>query len=855
MEQQSKRVSACGLVFSLPLLVSQFSLAGIEEIIVTAQKREQNLQDVPIAVSALSGTQLNNLSISDVFDLQDSVPALAVRQNQTATTSNFSIRGVGTSGSNFGLESSVGLYVDGVYRARQNSMINEMVDMAGVEVLRGPQGTLFGRNTSSGAVLMNTAAPSQEFGGYVSASAGNLGLISTQGAVGGGLVDDVLAWRLAGFTTDRDGYVSDRLLGSDSINDRDREGGRLQFLYTPSDDIRIRLIGDYSRIDETCCSAVTVNNNYQVYTRDSLTGSYATFPGFGSDSILSLPSSVLIPGTPIPGFGVALIGEDQVFDDLVSLSSLPESTNRDKGFSIQADWDLSSGTLTSISGWREFESNDYVDGDFSSIDIFSRRERADQEAFTQEFRFHFSGDRVEGIVGAYYFQQTLDSLSDTQLGVDTNNYVALGVYSQASSLAGQAALAAQGDDLGSAVALQNAAFSAAELGTAMVLGLENVPLDPASTLYPLQLAGFSGQAFPATASGLNRMSQDHKAWALFGQFDYRFTDTVIVTAGLRYTSEEKEIEGTFSEPGASWGALLGLPDLTIINPRENIDETLNDEQITGTLKLSWYPLEDLLFFASFGTGYKSGGTNTDRINPAFSVIFDAETSETFELGMKADIPAHNLRLNVTLHHTTTEDYQTNAFQGNGFNLSNAGKVEARGGELELWWSPTATFSGNFAYVYNKAEFKGFDKANCWIAYSWLTGVHDPGRGAPTDQFCDRSGGALDTNPEHSFIVGGSKIFPLGQGRELYVRGDYVYRGEQYMDSNLDPYKIQDGYGVFNARTGVRLLSQGIDIALWGRNLSDEDYLNVHFDVPLQFGKLNAYTAEPRTYGATLRVEF
>jgi outer membrane receptor protein involved in Fe transport len=300
---------------------------------------------------------------------------------------------------------------------------------------------------------------------------------------------------------------------------------------------------------------------------------------------------------------------------------------------------------------------------------------------------------------------------------------------------------------------------------------------------------------------------------------------------------------------------LGLSDLTIVNPRQNVDEALKDEQLTGTVKLSWFPVEDLMLFASFGTGYKSGGTNTDRINPVFDVIFDAETSETFEVGVKADIPSRDLRVNLTLHHTTTENYQTNAFQGNGFNLSNAGEVEARGGELEVWWSPTATFDTNFSYVYNKAEFKGFERANCWIAYSWLTGIQDPGRQLPTDQFCDRSGGPLDTNPEHSFIVGATKVFAVAQGREIFVHGDYVYRDEQYMDSNLDPFKVQDGYGLVNARAGFRLLAEGVELAFWGRNLFDKDYLNVHFDVPLQFGKLNAYTGEPRTYGATLRVEF
>ena len=198
----------------------------LEEIMVTAQKREQNIQDIPVAVTALSGEQLVEHGITDMFDLQQSAPGLIVDQSQTATTANFSIRGVGTSSQNFGLESSVGLYVDGVYRARQSAMINELVDVERVEVLRGPQGTLFGRNTSSGAVLLNTVAPDHETDGYLEMTYGNLDLFSANGAFGGSLIEDVLAVRVTGFTTSRDGFVDAVGQGESLINDRNRQGGR-----------------------------------------------------------------------------------------------------------------------------------------------------------------------------------------------------------------------------------------------------------------------------------------------------------------------------------------------------------------------------------------------------------------------------------------------------------------------------------------------------------------------------------------------------------------------------------------------------------------------------------------------------
>ena len=197
----------------------------LEEIVVTAQKREQNIQDIPIAVTALSGEHLVEHGITDMFDLQQTAPGLIVDQSQNATTANFSIRGVGTSAQNFGLESSVGLYVDGVYRARQSAMINELVDIERVEVLRGPQGTLFGRNTSSGAVLLNTIKPQHETGGYFEMAYGNMDLFSANGAIGGSLVEDVLAVRVTGFTTDRDGFVDTANHGKSAVSDRNRRGG------------------------------------------------------------------------------------------------------------------------------------------------------------------------------------------------------------------------------------------------------------------------------------------------------------------------------------------------------------------------------------------------------------------------------------------------------------------------------------------------------------------------------------------------------------------------------------------------------------------------------------------------------
>lgn len=840
-------------------IITPLSLADsmLEEVVVTAQKREQSIQEVPVAVTALTGEQLLESGITDVFDLQQNTPSLTVAQNQNSTTSNFSIRGVGTSGSNFGLESSVGLYIDGVYRARQSAMINEMVDMDRVEVLRGPQGTLFGRNSPSGAVLMYTEQPSHEFGGYINVSAGNYDLQSINGAIGGSLIDDVLAYRLTGFTTDRDGYVDDVNLGDEAINDRDRKGFRAQLLFTPSDEFSARLIIDHSEIDEVCCAAVTMRNNFAVFSRDNFSGQFSTTPSAGTDTLLSIPSFVNIPGLPVPmpGFGGTIIDQSAVHDDIVAFDQFPVSQNKDKGISLEMNWEVAGGTLTSVSGFRNFDSDDLVDADFSDVAIANRDDHAEQESFSQELRFSKAFDGGNFIVGAYYFEQDLDTESNTVMGADFNNFVALSVFGQASGVANLAAAAAAGGDFATAAALATQATYLGETGSAMVVGLENVPLTAGNPLAPLQMFGFTGIALPEGGNGRNVMKQNHEAWAIFGQLDYDISEELILTVGARYTDESKTIDGRFTQPGASWGLQLMLPDLTIFNARSDIKESLDDDQVTGNIKLSWLPSDDKMFYALYGTGYKSGGTNTDRISEAFSPIFDAETSETFELGMKADFPEQSLRTNITIHHTTTEDYQTNSFQGAGFNLSNAGKVVTKGLELELWWNPTDTLSITGAYIHNKGEFEGFDSANCWVATSWLTGRQDPGRANATDGFCNRSGDPIDSNAENTYMVGATQTFTVNDRVNGFVHANYNYRDEQYKDGNIDPLKLEDGYGVLNMKVGFRLESLQLEITAWARNLLDEDYMATYFDAPLQSGKLYAYPTEPRTYGLSLTKTF
>ena len=250
------------IAHSLCTLVA-FSVIGaqaqeIEEVTVTAQKREQNQQDVPVALDAFSAEMLQQSSIKTMSDLASITPVLDSYQSQNSGFSSWGIRSLNTSSQNFGLESAVGAYVDGVYRSRQSAISNQLTDIEAVEVLRGPQGTLFGKNTSAGAVNIRTVAPSHDRNGFFEVVGGDYGLVNLNAAMNTSLIADKLAMRTTIFTSDRDGYVTNL---SDSngpkLNDIDRMGGRLQFLFTPSDRTSMRVIMDYVELDDMCCAALT----------------------------------------------------------------------------------------------------------------------------------------------------------------------------------------------------------------------------------------------------------------------------------------------------------------------------------------------------------------------------------------------------------------------------------------------------------------------------------------------------------------------------------------------------------------------------------------------------------------------
>ncbi len=810
------------LLCALPL-ASTPALAQLvlEEVIVTAQKREQSLQDVPIAVSAYSGKMLQESGVKDVFDLQVNAPSLTVDQNQNATTSTFAIRGIGGGGNNFGIESSVGVYVDGTYRARQNAMISQLVDMQGIEVLRGPQGTLFGRNTLSGAIHFKTVAPDHEGTGFFEVTGGNYKLLNFSGAKSFSILDDVLAVRLTGYTSQRDGWIDNlNTPGSDEINDRDRWGVRAQALWTPTDRLSVRVSYDYGKLEEVCCGTTVVLDNNRVDQRSPIGRN-------GSDALLE-------------GRGGTFVPESRIFDNIAAISLNPVSEATDKGLSVQLDWDLADEyTLTAISAWRDFESFDFIDADFTDLDALTDTNLAKQQSFSQELRLAFTGERFNYVLGAYYFTQDLDSESTLTFGEDTEAFAVRNAFRDAPFASDEALISNQ---------------------------------------FPLQALFGSGFIPDEFAKDFN--FQEHESWALFGQFDWQFTDSLTLTAGLRYSDEEKILSAIYEE--ASNALAFNLPQFAPTFSRDDPDlPPLTDDQITGTIKLSWFASDTLMLYGSVSTGYKAGGTNTDRIDPAFSQTFDAETSTAYELGVKAEFPDLAMRLNAAVHYTPIDDYQVGTFTGSGFNVQNAATIDTQGVELEWFWQATDTTTIQAAYAKTIADFDAFPLGNCWGISPFRNGVVDPGGRYDTGQvdadgnvvyvplgdpsitdplaqspsFCDRTGGRLGTNPEDFLVVSARQEFTVNENITGFAMGEFIYNGDMILDQSNEPLSLQSSYNLVNLRAGLYFENLDAELTLWGRNVLDEEYNGTAFPGVLQDGKLYAYRREPATWGLTLRKDW
>ncbi len=852
---------------------AQEDVAIFEEIMVTATKREQTLQQVPVAVAVISADVMNEAQVLDMKDLQFLVPSLRVSQLQTSANLTFLIRGFGNGANNAGVEPSVGVFVDGVYRSRSASSLADFPNLERIEVIKGPQSTLFGKNASAGVINVVTAKPGLDaYSGSASLTYGDYSQIIVKGDLNGP-ISDTVGWSISGSYNERDGYFTNLGTGGE-FNELNRYGVRGQLLFAPSDNFEARIIADADNIEEVCCGVVHLAGGVSVIGIQS--------PGVGGDMLIGTPFS---------------------YTGLYDWDGINKVDN--KGVSLQMDWDINdSVTLTSITAARSLDRFDNVDSDFTTADLLSQAASnitdTTLDTFTQELRLAGSTERLDWLVGGFYFDEDVEQNSGVLFGADARPYV---------------------DTMTKLLGVQTGAYTFPEaLNPAVpspVLALEAALAVLAPSL------GFSpGVSFAEGTGTLEAATLSNQAISLFAQVDFSLTDRATMTLGINYTEDEKDVavstqnDNVFSQldlvdvggqlifatvfqglvadgtcgviglpacqtiaqgaaaagqgvlcsdvpAGAPCNPVLPLTAVQILPPFVNYPNavepgTSKDDATTWTARLAYDLSDHLNAYVSAGTGFKATSWNLSRDSLPFAsdiqAITDAglavpnmaagtryagpEDSTVYELGLKGHYDT--VSFNIAIFDQEIEGFQENVFQGTGFVLLNAGQQSTTGIEVDLLWAPTDNFEWSIASTFLDPVYDDYQNA--------------PGVGGPTDLSGTKVPGVSETTvsswARYTFDIGAST---LG-----FVRAEYIYESETQVISNVPESIASREVGMANASIGLRW-DNGFEAMLWGRNLTDDEFLQSAF--PTTFQNLaqpfsySGYPNQPRTYGLTLRKYF
>ena len=812
--------------------------AAIDEIVVTANKREQSLQDVPVSVSVTSGETIQRAAIVDIIDLQTSVPSLRVNQLQSSAQTNFTIRGYGNGANNPGIEPAVAVYIDGVPRSRSASALADLPSVERIEVLSGPQSTLFGKNASAGVISVSTLMPNDSFGGMIEATGGNYGAGIVKGTVTGPL-SDTLSYRLSASDNSSDGYGTNITTGT-GVNERNRSAVRGQLLFEPSDDLAIRVIADYNEIDEICCAAsgLVYGGATQVAAGIALQQGNATAP---IDPWARNSNMNITPSNKLEG----------------------------KGISIQIDKDLDYATLTSITSSRRQSLDSDFDADFSPADLLGEnRVDYDIKTFTQELRLTSTTDGdLQWMVGLFHTDEEVDSERTLKYGTD--------IFPFADFLIGTAlpgGLTTVGTLLTLSGAIQAEIAATGNTALAALLAPTANPADQLAYLVGGNAMGVNLAAgIPALVSswyvpgsGLLDESflMEGVATSVFTQLDYNLGDKTTVTLGLNYTEDKKTvvsavvIDDPFAALPLAGGPLDALTGLQLVPPFPayggDADESgvFKSDDLTHTLRIAYDMNDFVTVYASHSTGFKASSVNlsVDGRTPGNRAA-DPEEATNVEAGIKTSFD--NGYLNIAYFEQTIEGFQSNVFGGTGFNLTNAGEETHKGFELDSMFALSENLAVGVSAMYIDAIYDSFLNGTCDT-----TGLAEPEYACPAGQrTLDLSGRSPAGIHQLSYNINATYNFAVSAGVDGFVRVEYLHEKDVRL-ADLIPFSIANrGSDNLNASLGFSSDNGGWDAMLWGRNLTDHKSLISAFPTPAQPGSFSGYPNAPRTYGLTLRKNF
>lgn len=764
-------------------------------IIVTARRRQETAQEVPLAISVIRGDSIEATGNFNVVKLQQLAPTLQVYTSNPRNTA-VNIRGLGVP---FGLtsdgfEQGVGIYVDDVYNARVAAATFDFLDVEQVEVLRGPQGTLYGKNTTAGAISITTNQPTFDFEGRGEVTVGNFNFRQAKAAISGPLSDTVAA-RLALATTSRRGTIynvtSDRW-----INEQDNFGLRGQVLFKPNEDLSITLSADYSKQNPECCGTVFVRTGL---TQRPLARQY--------EALSSLQNYQVVSRHP--------------FDRLTDIDASLNAGNKIGGASARVKWDIGPGTLTSITAWRFWDWKPQNDRDFTGLPIVSLSQNpSQQDQYSQEFRYNYSGDQIDVVAGLFGFKQRIGTQGIEQQGAAASRWNLTGPFS----------------------------------------------LDP-SVLNGL------------TASNTQYLKSTSAA--LYGQVSYKLTDALTIQPGIRINYDKKS--GFYQRVVTTGqGALLTCPQPAgttgaaqcgVYQPQLS-SPSVSDWNFSYDLNVNYKIAPDVLAYATYAKSFKTVGINQNGLptdannNPILSAgVIKPESVNHVEAGIKTQFWDRKATFNLTAFRTEIKNYQATVTNGQlgvlrGY-LANAGKVRSQGLEADFKIRPSDRFSAYANAAYTDAKYVRFVDAPCPPELSGGTTVGagqtpsapgTPGGLSPSN--CDISGQQLPGVSKWAVSYGAEVNAPLtvlNKEGQAYFGIDGSYRTRFSSNPSPSIYTDVKGHALTNFRAGFR--GEGFDIYGWVRNAFDVNYFDLLQVAPSNVGLIAGQPGDPRTWGGTIKFDF
>ena len=788
-----------------------FSQQTVEEVIVTATKTEKTLQEVPVAVSVVSGDTIEKANITDILDLKAVVPSLDTRQRTTSTQSSFYIRGFGNGDYNQGIEPSVAVFIDGVYRSKMQSQISDLPLIERIEVLRGPQSTLFGKNATAGVINVVTKKPSFEKSSFITTTFGNfnskIAKIYTTGPI-----SETAAYSFYANFNKSDGH-SDNVTTGNDVNNRDRSNLRAEILLDQSEDLSIRFTADYDEYDETCCAVGSTN--------------------FGTaNQIAAALGGGVIPNDPFT---------QKVFFDFD-----PNTSGDNTGISAHLTYNFNNMTFESISSIRNSYMENVQDVDFDAAPIVNPSPiTQDLDQITQEFRLYSNNDGdLNWLIGAHYFNEEMDYEESIYYGPGFRNYI--GSFLPPGSFAG----------LEFAFGLPSGTIFPAGAGNT-----ETATQDNTSTSIFMQidydisdkmnmLVGLSYLEDEKTVS-YNQINTD-----FFSQLDF----VGIVTAqlmGLGLPASVALATDPSQNTLLAFQALQLLPQFVNF-PNSANDGKSNDDNTDYSVKFS-YALNDFTsIYGGISTGFKASAWNISRDSrPTASEISalaaagtpvganttvgtryaNPEKAEVFELGAKIALPSGYL--NIAFFDQEIDDFQTNTFVGTGFVLANAGTQSADGYEFDLVYSPTESIDLSLSGLFMDSLYDSYVGAA-------------PG---------DLSGTVPSNTPEDTIASTITWNYNVG-GWDSFLRVSHLYSSEAKLLENPahQALIVAQGNGfrkqdTLNFTAGFE--KDNLSITLWGKNINDDEFLTSAFIAVADLSETSffGYPNNYKTYGLTLNYSF